>query len=44
MQALGIAAALHDATGELVDDLDLAVRDHVLLVAMEHVLGLQRLL
>ena len=44
MQALGIAAAFHDATGELVDDLDLAVSDHVLLVAMEHVLSLQRLL
>ena len=44
MQALGVAAAFHDATGELVDDLDLAVGDHVLLVAMEHVLGLQRLL
>ena len=44
MQALGIAATLHDTTGELVDDLDLAVGDHVLLVAVEHVLGLQRLL
>ena len=44
MQALGIAAAFHDAASELVDDLDLAVSDHVLLVAMEHVLGLQRLL
>ena len=44
MQALGVAAAFHDATGELVDDLDLAVGDHVLLVAMEHVLSLQRLL
>ena len=44
MQALGIAAAFHDAAGKLVDDLNLAVGDHVLLVAMEHVLGLQRLL
>ena len=44
VQALRIAAALHDAAGELVDDLDLAVGDHVLLVAVEHVLGLQRLL
>ena len=44
VQALGIAAAFHDAASELVDDLDLAVSDHVLLVAMEHVLGLQRLL
>ena len=44
MQALGVAAAFHDAAGELIDDLDLAVGDHVLLVAVEHVLGLQRLL
>ena len=44
VQTLGVAAALHDAAGELVDDLDLAVGDHVLLVAVEHVLGLQRLL
>ena len=44
MQALGVAAAFHNATGELVDDLDLAVGDHVLLIAVEHVLGLQRLL
>ena len=44
VQALGVATAFHDAAGELVDDLDLAVGDHVLLVAMEHVLGLQRLL
>ena len=44
VQALGVAAALHDAAGELVDDLDLAVGDHVLLVAMEHVLGLEGLL
>ena len=44
VQALGIAAAFHDAASELVDDLDLAVSDYVLLVAMEHVLGLQRLL
>ena len=44
MQALGVTAAFHNAAGELVDDLDLAVGDHVLLVAVEHVLGLQRLL
>ena len=44
VQALRIAAALHDTTGELIDDLDLAVGDHVLLIAVEHVLGLQRLL
>ena len=44
MQALGVTAAFHNAAGELVDDLDLAVGDHILLVAVEHVLGLQRLL
>ena len=44
VQALGVTAAFHNAAGELVDDLDLAVGDHVLLVAVEHVLGLQRLL
>ena len=44
VQALGVTAAFHNAAGELVDDLDLAVGDHVLLIAVEHVLGLQRLL
>ena len=44
MQALGVATALHDAAGELIDDLDLAVGHHVLLVAVEHVLGFERLL
>ena len=44
VQALGPATALHDAAGELVDDLHLAVHDHVVLVAVEHVLGLERLL
>ena len=44
VQALRIAATFHNAAGELVDDLDLAVGDHILLVAVEHVLGLQRLL
>ena len=44
MQALGVAPTLHDAAGELVDDLDLAIHDHVLLVAMKHVLRLERLL
>ena len=44
VQALGVTAAFHNAAGELVDDLDLAVGDHVLFIAVEHVLGLQRLL
>ena len=44
VQALGPTTALHDAARELVDDLDLAVEDDVVLVAVEHVLGLERLL
>jgi hypothetical protein len=35
MQAFGIAAPLHHAAGELVDDDDLAVADDVILVARE---------
>ena len=44
VQALGVAAPLHDAAGELVDDLHLAVHDDVVDIAMEEELGLQRLL
>ena len=44
VQALGVAASLHDAAGELVDDLHLAVHDDVVHVAVEEELGLQRLL
>ncbi len=44
MEALRVAPALHDAARELVDDLDLAVKHDVLLVAVEHVLGLESLL
>ena len=44
VQALGVAPALHDAAGELVDDLHLSADDHVLAVAVEHVLGLESLL
>ena len=44
VQALGVAAALHDAAGELVDDLHLAVHHDVVHVAMEQELRLQRLL
>ena len=44
MQALGVATAFHDATRELVDDLHLAVNDHVIDVAMEQELRLERLL
>src|SRR5581483_9654086 len=43
VQALAPAAPFHDATGELVDDLDLAVLDHVLDVAVVERLRLQRL-
>ena len=43
VQALRPAAPFHDPAGELVDDLDLAVLDHVVLVALVERLGLQRL-
>ena len=43
VQALRPAAAFHDPAGELVDDLDLAVLDHVVDVALVERLGLQRL-
>ena len=42
VDALAPAAALEDATGELVDDLHLAVLDDVVLVALVQLLGLQR--
>ncbi len=44
VQALRVAAADHHAAGELVDDHDLAVFDHVVDVALEQELGLERLL
>ena len=43
VQALRPAAAFHDPAGELVDDLDLAVLDDVVDVALEERLRLQRL-
>ena len=43
VEALGPAPAFHDATGELVDDLHLAVLDHVLLVTVVQRLRFQRL-
>ena len=43
VEAFRPAAALHDPAGELVDDLDLAVLDHVVDVALVERLGLQRL-
>ena len=43
VQALRPAAAFHDPAGELVDDLDLAVLDDVVDVAVEERLRLQRL-
>jgi hypothetical protein len=43
MQALGIAAAQHDAAGELVDDEHLAVLDHVVDIALHDAVGLQGL-
>ena len=44
VEALRPAAPLHDPAGELVDDLDLAVLDDVVDVALEQRLGLERLL
>jgi hypothetical protein len=43
VQALRPATAFHDAAGELVDDLDLAVLDDVVDVALEERLCLQGL-
>ena len=43
VQALAPAAALHDPAGELVDDLHLAVLDHVVDVALVQRLRLERL-
>ena len=43
VEALAPAAAFHDAAGELVDDLDLAVLDDVVDVALVQRLGLERL-
>ena len=43
VQAFGIAPALHHASRELVDDDDLAALDDVVAVALEQLVGLQRL-
>jgi hypothetical protein len=43
VQAFRIAAARHHAAGEFVDDHDLAVADDVVLVALEQLVGAQRL-
>ena len=44
VQAFGVAAALHHAAGELVDDDHLVVLDDVVAVALEQRVGAQRLL
>ncbi len=44
VQAFRIAAARHHAAGELVDDDDLAVAHDVVLVALEQLVGAQRLI
>ena len=44
VQAFRIAPARHHAAGELVDDDDLVVLDDVVLVALEQLVGAQRLL
>ena len=43
VQAFRVAPALHHAAGELVDDDDLAAFDDVVAVALEQLVGLQRL-
>ena len=43
VQAVGPAAPVHQPAGELVDDDDLAVAHHVVAVALEDVVGLERL-
>ena len=43
VQAFGIAPARHHAAGELVDDDDLVVLDDIILVALEELVGAQRL-
>jgi hypothetical protein len=42
VQAFRIAAARHHAAGEFVDDDDFVVADDVVLVALEQLVGLQR--
>ena len=42
VQAVGVAAAHHQAAGELVHDDDLAVLDHVVHVPLHHLVGAQR--
>ena len=44
VQTFGIAPALHHAAGELVDDDDLVVLDDVVAVALEQLVGAERLL
>ncbi len=43
VQAVAVTAARHQPAGELVDDDDLAVLDHVIDVALEEVMGLEGL-
>ena len=43
METLGIAATLHDAAREGIDDLHFAPVDHVVVVELEQELGLERL-
>ena len=44
VQAVGPAAARHEAAGELIDDEHLAFLDHVIHVPLEQGMGAQRLL
>ena len=44
MKTLRITTAFHNTTSKLINNLNFAVNDNVLLITMEHVLSLQRLL
>ena len=44
VKTLRITTAFHDTTSKLINNLNFAVNDNVLLVTMEHILSLQRLL
>ena len=44
MQAITVAAAEHQAAGELIDDDDLIILDHIVAVAFKNELGFERLI
>ena len=44
VKTFGVTTTFHNTAGKLINNLNLTIDDNVLLVAMEHVLGLQSLL